>query len=109
MLIKTESVYFDIDNFELVLKAKTPIREVVIWRVGILKTWFGREKNILDKIKKIVEDDKQAILYRTDNNHIIREFAEIKIYEFPHIKIETEKAISEDALIQTTQHASKLL
>jgi hypothetical protein len=101
--MKIERLFLDFDGFDLVLKAKTPIREIVLW-----KTWMN-DKSQIDKIKQIAENNTLAILhFKDDENPLIKEFAQIKIMEFPNETIEMDiNNIPESEIV--TIHASQLL
>lgn len=100
--MKHESLRLEIEEFDLLLKAKTSVREVILWKI-----WTGNEKYILEVIKQIAEDDTKAVLYFKHENPIIQEFAQIKVMEFPHEKIDTSQIdlnnISESVTIKASQ------
>lgn len=100
--MKHKSLRLEIKNFDLVLIAETDVREVELWKI-----WIGNEKSILEDIKQIAEDDTKAVLYFKHPNQIIKEFSNIKVLEFPHEKINTEKidlnTISNNVIIRAAQ------
>lgn len=103
--MKIEKVFLDVENFDLVLKIKTPLREIVIW-----KTWYGKDKTIIDKLEQICQNDIHAIInFKNGNDIILKEFSEIRLLEFPNEKIEIINKNKYDSIFETTIHASQLL
>jgi len=103
--MKIERLFLDFDGVDLVLKAKTPIREIVLWKTWM---WMGNNRSLIDKIEQIAKSNTLAILHFKDEHPLIKEFAQIKIMEFPNETIEMNINIIPEYEI-VSLHASQLL
>lgn len=100
--MKYESLRLEVVDQHLALIAKTTLREVELWRC-----WTGNKKSTLETIKQIASDDKFALMHFKNEDELIKEFAEIKVMEFPHEKINTESidisSLSESYVLYASQ------